>query len=248
MRAYSPIRFKIAIIVLVAAIGFCYVSAKGHYDVKASSLEQQTKQADALLALGLFRGTDNGYELEQSFTRAQGAIMLLRLLGLEERAVELKHNMSPFEDVPSSHWASKQVTYAKELDLIRGVSDTEFDPERTMTGRQYVTLVLRALGYAEAEPDNAAAIAVQAGMLAEEEASVLASESGDYARGLMVEISYRSLSIKLKNSGLTLIQKLVELDGTIPINAAIVSGLYTRTAPLDPMDRIEEALEKALQE
>jgi hypothetical protein len=246
VKSHRNVRRLLLITVIAASFSFCF--GAGTFTVQASTLEGQTRQADVLQSLGLFQGTENGYELEQSFTRAQGAVMLLRLLGLESQAIEQKHQISPFEDVPASHWASKQLAFAKELGLVRGVSDTEFAPEQSMTGRQYVTLVLRALGYAEAEPDHAAALAAKAGLFRETETARLSPEAGEYARGLMVEVSYHSLTVKLKHKTYSLLQKLVEFDQTVPTEAAVASGLYTKTAPLDPMDRIEQALEKALQE
>lgn len=38
-------------------------------------------QAQMLCDLGLFRGTENGFELEKPMTRAEAAAMLTRLLG-----------------------------------------------------------------------------------------------------------------------------------------------------------------------
>ena len=51
------------------------------YDVK----DAETK-ADALSALGLFKGTDLGYELDKPLTRVQALVMLVRLSGNEIEA------------------------------------------------------------------------------------------------------------------------------------------------------------------
>ena len=54
--------------------------------------------ADALFDLGLFRGTNNGYELDREAMRSEAATMLVRLLGAEKEAMKLKYT-APFTDV-----------------------------------------------------------------------------------------------------------------------------------------------------
>lgn len=92
-----------------------------------------------------------GYALDKKFTRAEGAVMVLRLFGLEASAP--KANLrSSFSDVKDSHWASKYVAYAYQKGIIRGTGAATFSPDREMSGKEFVTLTLRALDYAEAEP------------------------------------------------------------------------------------------------
>ena len=60
-------------------------------------------QAQMLYDLGLFRGTEKGFELEQPMTRAEAAVMLTRFLGAEQTALEGAWT-HPFTDVPE--WAA----------------------------------------------------------------------------------------------------------------------------------------------
>ena len=53
--------------------------------VLANPLDYQSK-AQTLYNLGLFLGTDNGFELERVGTRAEAAAMMGRMLGKEETA------------------------------------------------------------------------------------------------------------------------------------------------------------------
>ena len=63
--------------------------------------DKAQSSADALNQLGLFNGTDKGYELEKPLTRLEALIMLIRLSGKEIDALypeeELTH---PFTDTP----------------------------------------------------------------------------------------------------------------------------------------------------
>ena len=106
--------------------------------------------ADELNALGLFRGSDLGYELDRSPKRLEAGIMLLRLLGLEEIALagDCKH---PFTDVPE--WADKIVGYLYENNLTNGISKTRFGSDNNCDPRMYVTFVLRTLGYSDKDGD-----------------------------------------------------------------------------------------------
>lgn len=65
-------------------------------------------QAEMLKKLGLFMGTDKGFELEREMTRAEAAAMLCRFLGGE--AETAKGGFShPFRDVPA--WADASVAW-----------------------------------------------------------------------------------------------------------------------------------------
>ena len=65
-----------------------------------------THCADALNEMDLFSGTENGYELDRAPTRAEAAVMLVRLLGGAQDA-EANTYETPFTDVPA--WAQPYV-------------------------------------------------------------------------------------------------------------------------------------------
>jgi len=108
--------------------------------------QEQKNTADALNHLSLFLGTNQGYELDGSLTRAQGITLLVRLLGAEKTAEKAEYT-APFTDVPD--WAKPHVNYAYANGITNGVSATSFAPNRPMTDAMFLTLVLRAMGYTE---------------------------------------------------------------------------------------------------
>ncbi len=59
-----------------------------------------------------------------------------------------------FTDVPKNHWAYDAITEAVAAGYFKGVTDTTFDPEGTLTRAMLVTVLARAAG---AETDNNAA-------------------------------------------------------------------------------------------
>ena len=98
-------------------------------------------QARMLYDLGLFKGTDKGFALEKSMTRAEASVMLTRLLGAEKTALagNWKH---PFTDVPQ--WADKYVGWLYQNGLTKGVSATLYGSQRNVTCDQYCIFLTRA--------------------------------------------------------------------------------------------------------
>ncbi|MDQ0192464.1 S-layer homology domain-containing protein [Paenibacillus wynnii] len=213
----------------------------------ANEIKNQN-MADILKQLQLFQGSNQGYELDKVFTRAQGAVMLLRLLGWEDEAVQYGGH-SKFTDVRTSHWAAATIAYASSKGLVKGVTNLKFAPNEVMNGSQFITLTLRALGYTNAEPRVVLDLAITSGLLEAETAKNLIGKKV-FLRDDMVAVAYSALQTKMFNSDMTLLQKLVDIDHTVAKEAALVSGLYRESPTIqnssDPMDQIEAAIRKAL--
>jgi hypothetical protein len=102
---------------------------------------------ELLRQLGLFRGTENGDELDRSLTRAEALVTVIRLSGLEEEALS-QNAEAGFSDVPE--WASAYVGFGLARGLARGVGDDRFGADDPITAKQYATMLLRLLGYDDA--------------------------------------------------------------------------------------------------
>jgi len=63
-------------------------------------------QANVLKSLGLFNGTPKGFELDRQASRVEGGVIMVRILGKEDEALE-KNYHHPFKDVPS--WADPYI-------------------------------------------------------------------------------------------------------------------------------------------
>lgn len=114
------------------------------------------KAADTLYILELFKGTGTDskgkpiYDLDVKPTRQVAITMLVRLLGKEKEALSgnWKH---PFTDVDP--WANPYVGYAYTKGFTMGVSKTNFGSKDLANANQYLTFVLRALGYNDTAGD-----------------------------------------------------------------------------------------------
>ena len=174
-----------------------------------------TTCADHLKELNLFQGTDQGYDLDRTPTRAEAAAMLVRLLGAEEEALALEYH-APFTDL--KNWEKPYIQYLYQNDLTTGISDTEFAPSKPCTAQMYAAFLLRALGYSEADGDFTYAQAVTA---AQEHGvyDPAVVDRTDFLRDDVVAASYTALSVVTKDRKGTLLDRLVD-NGAVDVQAA----------------------------
>lgn len=162
-----------------------------------------------LKELGVFVGTDSGFELSRVPTRIEGVIMLVRLLGKENEALSMANDITVFTDVPS--WANGYVNYAKSNGLTNGVSDTLFGSNDSMSAQMYVTFLLRSLGYDDTKGDfyweDSLTKANSIGMI--DATSTYTSRT--FIRSHVARLSYNALVTLYKNSPTTLAQYLVNI-------------------------------------
>ena len=186
----------------------------------SAAVTEPNTAANALYELGLFQGVGTlptgrpDFDLKNTATRAEAAAMLTRLLGAEQEA-KSKHYKHPFTDVPG--WASDYVGYAKEKNITSGVSATKFGSDSKITSSQFVTLVLRALGYANVDYKNPFPTAKTAGL-------TCPSSTTTFTRGDMAVVCYSALFCKMSGKTQTLSQQLVA-NGTVQKTKAFYAEL-----------------------
>ena len=194
---------------------------------------EYTDLADALHQMGLFQGTGNGYELDRVSRRDEGLIMMLRLLGEEQAALALTETRHPFQDVRP--WASPYVSYAYENGLTNGTSSYEFSGTMLIEPEQYMTFLLRALGYTDSgdNPDfhykNAISAAVDFGVISQNEAEMLTSTP--LYRDKLAYISYYGLFAHMKGTSTRLLDYLIDKGAVDYTAAQRAVNSVTRTRP-----------------
>lgn len=115
-----------------------------------SAAHAKDAAADRLFSLGLFKGVglkadgSPDYALDRGLSRQEAVTMLVRLLGAEQEALAGGYSL-PFTDV--DEWARPYVGYAYANGLTNGLSETVFGGAQPVTAAQYLTFVLRAIGY-----------------------------------------------------------------------------------------------------
>ena len=179
-----------------------------------------TASADVLYQLGLFQGSGTDrfgqpvYELELPCTRAEAAVMLVRLLGLEEEAKNA--SATPFVDLQD--WQAPYVNLLYHRGMVKGASYDRFEPESPCTAQMYTALMLRALGYSDQQGDftydNAILKAMQIGLI-----DSFSCDVEDFRRDDAAQMSRMALELTPKGSNITLLDKLVD-DGIVDADKA----------------------------
>ena len=184
-----------------------------------------TNCADSLHEMGLFQGTQNGYDLDRTPTRAEAAVMLVRLLGKEDEAKALTYT-APFTDLKG--WEKPYVQYLYSNGLANGTNRTTFNPTGKCTAQMYAVFLLRALGYSDTA-DFSYANAIET-----------AREQGIYDTGIIntqnflrddaAAASYTVLSVSPKNSEGTLLDQLVSENAITEAGAKRYQSLFSSYA------------------
>ncbi len=191
---------------------------------KVIALSVYKKYAMDLSKIDVFRGTEYGFELLRKPTRIEGIIMQIRMLGKEDEATALKDEPCIFKDVPA--WARGYVNYAYRNGLTKGLGNGLFGTNVAIDGKSYMTLMLRAIGYNDSNGDfkwdSSLEKAKDIGLLNAELFSVL--NEGAFNRDYIAKITYNTLLETVKNSNISLAQKLVN-EGLINKDKAIDIGL-----------------------
>lgn len=184
-----------------------------------------TNCADSLHEMGLFQGTQNGYDLDRTPTRAEAAVMLVRLLGKEAEAKALTYT-APFTDLKG--WEKPYVQYLYSNGLANGTNRTTFNPTGKCTAQMYAVFLLRALGYSDTA-DFSYANAIET-----------AREQGIYDTGIInvqnflrddaAAASYTVLSVSPKDSEGTLLDQLVSENAITEADAKSYQNLFSTYA------------------
>ena len=111
----------------------------------ALAVTSQDDAAQALAALDIMTGDESGnLNLSAPVTRAEFVKMLMAASPISVGDVTY---VSPYPDVPASHWAAPYVEAAVTAGYVTGYLDGTFRPSNTITLAEGVVMALRLLGY-----------------------------------------------------------------------------------------------------
>ncbi len=159
-----------------------------------------------LKAFGVIKGDQDGnLNADKNLTREEAIVTLIRMMGQEEKAVQFKGEQ-PFSDVPADNWSKPYLGYAKKQGWTNGIGEGKFGLGLNVTTQEYVTFMLRALGYAGSDVYNNA-------MTMGNNMNLLDGVSNDEAkasilRGDVFAVMYNTLYSKPAQSDKALVYKL----------------------------------------
>mgnify|MGYP000105436721 CR=1 FL=1 len=107
--------------------------------------------SQVLAALNIMVGDQNGnLNLSNNVTRAEFTKMAVMASPLGE-GVGGSTNVSPYPDVPYTHWAAPYVEAAVTAGYVNGYTNGTFRPSNQITLAEGVTILLRLLGYEDSD-------------------------------------------------------------------------------------------------
>ncbi len=179
-----------------------------------SSFATPMTYGEKLYELGLVKGIDDQGTLAEgdSLTRAQMAVVLSRMYGVEEEAMNYAY-ASTFTDVLVDAWYGPYVAYAQNRGWTVGYGDGTFGPNDTLTAAQASTFLLRTLGYSSFSDfvwSDAVAFSASLGI----NASIMNQEA--IKRGEVFELMYKTV-YSLNKSGVLLASILGIATGEVEI-------------------------------
>lgn len=186
-----------------------------------ASSEDKEAVADYLKEIGLFQGTGESYDLDKTTNRAQGATMIVRLLGKEREALLMNYS-HPFEDVPT--WANPYVGYLYYYDISNGIDEYKYGANKLINASEYMTFLIRTLGHDDNKGDfswnQSLEKAYSLGII-DYNTFKYYNNNNSFLRGDMVLLSYKALQGDIKNKkGNTLIKSLIN-ENIIPQNSLL---------------------------
>ena len=151
-------------------------------------------------ATGIMEGDSSGnMNLDQSVTRAQYAKMLVAASSYKDK-VAGNPNVSPFKDVPYTHWAAGYIKTAVQQGWLSGYLDGSYKPENTVTLEEAATGVLKLLGYTAEDlsgsyPYAQLALYQSLGL----DANITATQGSTMTRRNMMYLFYNLLNAETKD-------------------------------------------------
>ena len=111
----------------------------------------EEEAAQVLAALDIMVGDESGnLNLGATVTRAEFTKLAVAA-STSRDAVGDTVSVKPYPDVPQSHWAAPYIKAAVDLGLVQGDLHGNFNPGRSITLAEGVTIVLRLLGYQDSD-------------------------------------------------------------------------------------------------
>lgn len=122
-------------------------------DVKSN--EWYTGYVSYLEKYNIIKGyEDKTFRPDAPVTRAEFVSMTVRFYGLFDK-VSYPSNTTKYSDISGSHWAVKDISFAKNIGWLNGYADGTFRPDNNITRAEVVTVVNHATGrYADKEYIN----------------------------------------------------------------------------------------------
>jgi len=194
------------------------------------------EKAEALNYLSILQGGANGdYMLNEPLLRSQAATFIVRLLGRVDHVLENKadYSVTQFPDVPFDAWFAPYVGYCSTQGIIAGNDSGYYEPEKNISEKAFLKLLLTALGYEYGVDFNWSNVfqkAYEVGIVTDITYLAKTADNNNYLRADVVSAMYNALTRVNIKTNKTLLRGLID-DGVITENQAAYAGFGTGQGP-----------------
>ncbi len=206
MKMIKKLQMFAVMISVVMGLVVIITDASSYNDV--SDGMYYTESVEALTTYGIVSGYGGNFRPDASITRAEFSKITALISGLEDDAYSYAANRK-FDDLSVTHWANGYINTVANNKLIVGYPNGKFQPEKSITYAEAVTVALRALGYSTTElGDNwPYAYMIKADGLNLTDGLNL-SDNSPISRADLCVIINRALETQMNNSTSKLISKM----------------------------------------
>lgn len=142
MKKFLSVALALAMTLSLVVVG---ASAKDFTD---SSKVNYKEAVDVISGIGVVNGySDGDFKPSNTLTRGAAAKIICNLLLGPTAADAMGVSKAPFKDVSVNNVFSGYIAYCSTQGIINGYSDGTFRPSGTVTGFQFLKMLLGALGY-----------------------------------------------------------------------------------------------------
>lgn len=150
MKKFSVV--VVAMVLLICMSCFCITGNAATF-ADSGTFGSYATAINYLTNISVIQGyTDGTYGASDMVTRQQMAIFIARIMTGNIRETWKEENATPFVDITPAHYA-KAINYVYDNNIIKGVTDTEFDPDASINFEAAYTMLVRMLGYGGEEMD-----------------------------------------------------------------------------------------------
>ncbi len=133
-------------VIAVKALGFLGLDASDSEFADVSAGKYYAAYVDKARELGLVAGYNGQFRPEDTITREEAAVVLIRLHAYQNKGEALAEGDSAFADIAqASEWARQAIQQAKALGFVNGKGNGLFDPHADVTRAEIAKMIWLAI-------------------------------------------------------------------------------------------------------
>ena len=139
----------LALMMVLSVMVFASAANYDDYSDKDQISEEYAEAVEVLTGMDIFWGSENSFYPKSNVSRAEVATLLYRVMTTDVSGsqVGIYADYGMFDDVLETNWFAGYVNYSANNEYVVGVGDNNYNPKGNVTGYEWITMLLRAIGY-----------------------------------------------------------------------------------------------------